>query len=224
METSIQINRKFVWVAVAVILLIVMFVLIGTANLGSKKKTDRVSDLNSLKAIPGTEINIKSVNYNDPLGFSFSYNDNYEINTNPDDVDNYANIDITPKNKEGLIKIKISDTTFNDIAEWGNSTEISGASFLDSKMGNLDAKKGYQRQSNKMVIAAIWDGMLLKIEVSPTTDKNLVTDTEKLINSLNIPEKAKFADEAVSNNAIVTDGGDTGGGDVAVDEGEEMVE
>lgn len=224
METRIQVNRKFVWVAVGLILFIILFVLIQTANLGSKKKAESVSELNSLNALPGTEINIKSANYNDPLGFSFSYKDNYQINTNPDDVDNYANIELTQNGKEGSIKIIVSDTTFEDIAEWGNSTEISGASFLDSKIGNLDAKKGFQRLSNKMILAAIWDGMLFKVEVSPTTDKNLVTDAEKLIDSLSIPEKAKYADEVVSNTTIVTDDGETGGGDVAVDEGEEVVE
>lgn len=196
---AITISKKVLWtgvgVSAAVLLLVIVFGWIifkpevGTPQATSGERSLSIKEDETKPAMEEVSV------YKDPLGFSFSYPDTFTINTHPEDQDNYANLELT-NNKSGRIKLIVSDTTYTDIATWKKEDpEVKDANFLDSKIGSLDAKKVYSDlQGKKLIIAAIWDGMLFKIEATPSIDQNLVKSADKIIAGLNIPTTANFTD------------------------------
>ncbi|MBI3384608.1 hypothetical protein HY030_00230 [Candidatus Gottesmanbacteria bacterium] len=194
---TLNISKKVLWIGVGVSALTVAGVIILGLKLSQQEgvKQNSLSErkiaINEQEEKPASE-NVSV--YKDPLGYSFSYPDTFTLNNHPEDQVNYSNIDLT-NNKSGRIKFIVSDTSYLDISSWQkNDPGVKDANFLDTKIGLLEAKKVYSDLSKKLIIAAIWDGMLFKIEVTPSLDQNLVKVSDKIISSLNIPKTANNTD------------------------------
>lgn len=141
------------------------------------------------------------LDYKDPLGFSFSYPSSFLVNTHSEDKDNYANIELFTPDKTSNIKFVVSDTNYQDIEDWAKQdTEIKSGSNLDSKLGNLTAKKVYLDKANKIVLGTIWDGMLFKVEVMPASNTEIVKTVDTILTNLNIPEKANYTNSSPSDS------------------------
>jgi len=100
---------------------------------------------------------IEAEQWEDPAGFSFSYNKLMEVNDNPEDEINYANLQLQMADRSGEITIIVNDTDYADIDEWSESDEtVVGGSVLDTKVAGLSAKK-ISLPGNQKVISGFID-------------------------------------------------------------------
>ena len=186
------VNRKtaIVIAVVAGILLVAGIGALLNNNFHTRSKASDL-DINSRKFSLPTQTTTPSeeimVSYKDPLGFSLSYPQALDINNHPEDQENYANVEFLTADKKGSIRILVSDLPVSEILE-------KNVSFLDSKLGTLEAKKGILTDSNKMIMKTTWDGMLFKVEVTPADDKNLNLAADKILAKLTIPQTANYTD------------------------------
>ena len=93
----------------------------------------------------------------DPAGFTFSYNKLMEINENPEDEINYANLQLQMADRSGEITIVVNDTDYADVDEWSEGDEmVVGGSVLDTNVAGLSAKK-VSLPGNQKVITGFID-------------------------------------------------------------------
>jgi len=93
----------------------------------------------------------------DPAGFTFSYNKLMEINENPEDEINYANLQLQMADRSGEITIVVNDTDYADVDEWSEGDEmVVGGSVLDTNVAGLLAKK-VSLPGNQKVITGFID-------------------------------------------------------------------
>jgi len=103
------------------------------------------------------EEKIEAKEWEDPAGFTFSYNKLMEINDNPEDEINYANLQLQMADRSGEITIIVNDSDYIDIDEWSESDEtVAGGSVLDTKAAGLSAKK-ISLPGNQKVITGFID-------------------------------------------------------------------
>lgn len=130
----------------------------GVIELPFGKKGDKsVSSLGPI--IEEEEIGeISTTKWEDPAGFAFDYNQEFKIDDNPDDEINYANLDMTTEDKDGVINITVNDTEYEDVQEWVDEDDaVSGGSVLDTEIGGLQGKKVVLPGSSGEIISAIID-------------------------------------------------------------------
>ena len=93
----------------------------------------------------------------DPAGFTFSYNKLMEINENPEDEINYANLQLQMADRSGEITIVVNDTDYADVDEWSEGDKaVAGGSVLDTNVAGLSAKK-VSLPGNQKVITGFID-------------------------------------------------------------------
>ena len=154
-----KIKRWMVIVILAVFLLIIGFFLsvyfgyLDLAWFGFDRKIQSPAG----QAEPEEEEKIEAKEWEDPAGFTFSYNKLMEINDNPEDEINYANLQLQMTDRSGEITITVNDTDYADINEWPESDEaVAGGSVLDTKVAGLSAKK-ISLPGNQRVITGFID-------------------------------------------------------------------
>lgn len=84
------------------------------------------------------EQKIATKNWEDPAGFAFDYNEVFEVDSHPDDEENYANLTLTAPGMEGQIDILVSDFTKETLTE---DELVKAGSPLDTKVASVSAKK-----------------------------------------------------------------------------------
>ncbi|MBI3980655.1 hypothetical protein HY345_01525 [Candidatus Microgenomates bacterium] len=137
---------------------------------------------------------IKSTTYEDPLGFSFSYPEKFLLDKHPEDQTNYANLELRGGAGENF-RIFLSDPVSTDLEQIiKQDNELSDGSVLDSTVSDLEVKKVLVSKTNRTVMLGIWDGMLLRIEYTPSNGKEFSQVVGKIIDSLKIPETANYTD------------------------------
>lgn len=91
---------------------------------------------------PEKEETIEAKERFDPAGFTFSYNKLMEMDENPEDEINYANLQLQMADRSGEITIIVNDTDYADIDDWSENDEaVAGGSVLDTNVAGLLAKK-----------------------------------------------------------------------------------
>lgn len=183
-------NKKFL---LAGALVIVILAAISLFFFWPKKESPLSPQVWETTTFKKPEAPAKLLSYKDPLGFSFSYPDSFSLNTHPEDSQNYADVELTAKN--GTVKFLVSDTIYEDINAW-QKEEFKNANFLDTKLGNLEAKKVYT--DTKIILATLWDGMLFQVEATPADNKELVKTMDTILTYLQIPETANYTDGTTS--------------------------
>lgn len=101
--------------------------------------------------------------YTDPSGFAFNYPDNLSLTKNETlDTNIYTDIQLTSKEIEGSLALKISDTKFTTLDEWIKSKKTTPSATAETKLGKLPASQ-FQLEG-KTMLAAIDQGVLFTLE------------------------------------------------------------
>lgn len=207
-----ELPRKTIIIAAAVVLLILST---GYFFLTRREKPLLKPYISSQDGSPTPKVTIRE--YKDPLGFSLSYPANFSLNTHPEDQENYADVELSSPDKTASVKLLVSDTNYQDISDWASQdSDVKDGSSIDSKLGNLTAKKVYLDKTNKIVIGAIWDGMLFKIEIAPADNQESLKTVANVLSTLAIPDQASYTNGVTSsaNGSMDTSGGDYSGDEV----------
>lgn len=218
--TTVAINKKALWIGAAVSFAVVMIFGLAAYRLYPGQEKNIQGQVQEVKTGELPNVSgpvVKQLSYTDPLGFTLSYPENYTLDNHPEDKVNYANVEIFNQEKTGSIKIIVSDTSYTDINTWAkNDISVRGANFLDTTIGNVSGKKSYIADTKKMIAAGIWDGMLLKLEIFPSDDQEIVRTGEKILTGLSLSDAANYTSEPIiQDSASVVD---EGSGNVDVEE------
>lgn len=163
------------------------------------------------------------IDYADPAGFSFSYQDNVSIankvSENEDtavDPDAYADLQLFSKDKSGSINLRIADTKFKSLEEWKKDNEIPDSVVASEKMlGQLKASEF--RTTDRLFLAAIDQGVLFTVEM-PLIEEPFWNEVYNKVVSGFVFEVPEVEVASTGGGAAVSSG------DEVVFEGEEVVE
>ena len=126
----------------------------------------------------------KFLTWNDPAGFTFQYGVNLNIDNNPEDMVNYANLEIVEPGKEGKILVLASDSQYKDVNEWARKdVEVKEGNAVDAVFGGKPAKKISLAGSDKIVVGAIDDKILFTVELVSSGSATMVQNFETIISS-----------------------------------------
>lgn len=198
--------------------IIVLICLIGLAILlvlifNPSKKSSLQAPLTSIINPPKIVIPSETFKeYVDPSGFSFNYPDNLSI-TNKEITDNstYADLQLSSKDVNGSLSLKIADSKFKTLNEWLKSQQIPDSQTpKDIKLGNLPALE--IQQPDRLLLGALDKSVLFTIEI-PAVEKDFWM---KVYNKL-------LADFSFTTPDTTNTSADTSSPDVSF-EGEEVVE
>lgn len=112
--------------------------------------------------------NKKNLTWDDPAGFTLQYSPDLSINKHDEDKDNYAHLEFTNKDHPGEIIVWAKNTNASDITAWVRTERaFSGASILDTSLGNQPAKKILLVGSpKKIIVGSIYDELLFTVETT----------------------------------------------------------
>lgn len=108
--------------------------------------------------------------WDDEAGFTFQYPDGLYIDDHPEDMENYAHLEITStKEADGRILILVNNATIETIDEWvEQDEEATMAGILDSTLADAPAKKLLFNDPKRVLTAVIdsYEGLYL-LELQP---------------------------------------------------------
>lgn len=112
------------------------------------------------------ETPVKLLEWKDPAGFSFQYEEGITIDKHDEDQQNYAHIEMTNSQNPGRLIVWGKDTTAADVAAWVKTEKsFRDASIVDTTLGGEPAKKILlTTPTNKIIIGTIFDEILWYIE------------------------------------------------------------
>lgn len=147
------IREKKVLVGILIGLIIVGSVMTGWVFL----KKQRGEFLSPLSQVTKKEEEPKILLWDDPAGFTFEYPEGLYIDPQPQDLENYAHLEITStKDTEGRIIILVSDAPTKTIEEWVKEAEQTfDASIIDTTLAQVPAKKLLLKDPKKILTAAL---------------------------------------------------------------------
>lgn len=144
--------------------------------------------------------------YTDPAGFNFSYPDNLSlIRQEIEDNETYADLQLSDKEVNGSLNLKITDSRFKTLDDW---TKMNKGTIKEVNLGNLKALE--VRQNDRILLGALDQSIFFSIEMPLVEEKFWMKVYEQVLLSLS------FVLPEVQQAAAVSD-------DVAF-EGEEVVE
>lgn len=108
--------------------------------------------------------------YSDPSGFTLSYPDNLSI-TKWDIEDNitYADIQLSSKDVNGSLSLKITDSNFFSLDAWIKSNTNNPKNSKTVKLGNLEARE--IKLEDRLLLGALDQGILFTVEVPLVEEK-----------------------------------------------------
>lgn len=157
--------------------------------------------------------------WDDEAGFSFRYPDGLYIDDHPQDLENYAHLEITStKEPEGKILILVNDAETETIDEWVEELEeATQASVLDTTLAGEPAKKLLFKDPKKVLTAAIdpYEGLFL-LELEPGEGEYWTKVYDQILSGF------AFKPLTEEEQAIIEETG--GGGGNVIYEAEEVIE
>lgn len=142
--------------------------------------------------------------YTDPSGFSFNYPDNLSLTKNEiNSPTTYADIQLTSKDVEGSLNLKISDSKFASTEEWVKANQFTISQTPNEvKLGDLKAVE--VTTGNKLLLGALDSGVLFTIETSLGERKDFWMSVYKsVLTDFSFVQPAK--DTAASQGASSSD-------------------
>jgi len=115
-----------------------------------QKKPDTITSLD-IEEVESKTPKIDTVDWEDPAGFSFSFDKSFKVDSHPDDEVNYSNLTFTKEGDSGIVQITVSDFKYKNLDDWlAKDTEAKLGAGLDTQISGINAKK-----------VAIGNGLLL---------------------------------------------------------------
>lgn len=109
----------------------------------------------------------KLLTWDDQAGFTFQYPKSLLVDTHPEDDQNYSNLSFTNKDNPGGILVMASDTKAKDVAAWVKADKsLVGGLVIETTLGGKPAKKISFADSGKVVVGAIDDQILFRLETN----------------------------------------------------------
>jgi hypothetical protein len=145
--------------------------------------------------------------WNDPDGFSFSYDPDITINKHDEDQTNYAHLELTNPSHKGAVTVWEKDTTAADVTAWVQTEkEFVAANVIDTAFGGQPGKKVIISGDHpKMVTGTIYGGYLYYIEESGADEGYWQSEYNSVLNS--------FAFKPAGNANTQSSENDQSGGD-----------
>lgn len=197
---------------------LLVFGVIGIFFFLKKVKEDVISPLSQVRQ---KEKQPELLLWDDEAGFTFKYPQELYIDDHPEDMENYAHLEITaPKEPGGKILILVKDTQIKTIEEWVNQEkEATTASVLDTTLADIPAKKLLFNEPKKVLTAAIdsYEGLFL-LELSPGEGEFWPKVYDQILKSFAFKPLTKEEQEVLQEV-----GGEESSGDVVYEE-EEVIE
>jgi hypothetical protein len=171
------------------------------------------------------EEKILTQEWQDPAGFTFSYNQDLKINNHPEDEVNYANLELLQKDRQGSIMILVSDSRYANLEEWlKKDPALMNGNALETKIAGLVAKKV---AVGEKVFTGFFDseGVFYLLVLNPKTETTFWRKNYELIlESFKLtPYEGESKDSARLREAPATEEEEEDGGNVIYEE-EEVVE
>lgn len=199
-----MLNPKLLILLVAAGLVVIAVIVLRPGIKSSKTLDQLTNPLQENKQVMPSET-VKE--YQDEVGFSFSYPDNLSITKNEiTDDSTYSDIQISSKDVSGSLNLKITDSKFKSLDEWLESNkEASTDKPKEVKLGNIKAAE--LKTADRLLLAAVDQGILFTIEM-PLIEQDFWT---------------KVYNKVLANFSFVLPSASQGGDDISF-EGEEVIE
>jgi hypothetical protein len=131
-------------------LIVVFLALIGGSAYYFKAKPETIPSLD-IKEVESKTPKIETADWEDPAGFSFSFDKSFKVDSHPDDEINYSNLTFTKEGDSGVVQITVSDFKYKNLDDWlVKDTQAKLGAGLDTQISGINAKK-----------VAIGNGLLL---------------------------------------------------------------
>jgi len=197
---------------------LLVFGLIGAFFVLKKKRGEMISPFSEESK---EEEKVEFLLWDDEAGFTFEYPEGLYIDDHPEDMENYAHLNITStKETEGQISILVNDSPTKTIDEWVEEEEkqVSEASIIDTILAGEPAKKLLFDEPKRVLIAAIdpYEGLFL-LELQPGGEDYWQKVFDQIVSSFAFKPLSEEEEEVLEE----TGGG--GGGNVVYEE-EETIE
>lgn len=169
---------------------------------------------------------IETADWQDPAGFSFSYNKILKIDDHPENEVNYAYLELTAPDKKGTIKIMVNDSEYSDLAEWfQNDKNVKDGNAIDTNIAGLPAKKVSLSGTEPKIVTAFMDAdqVIYLIELKSEDEERFWQPNYDLILSSFKLIPLEGEQEGSLRLLEIEVGEEEGGGEVIVEE-EEVIE
>jgi hypothetical protein len=190
---------------------IIILLIFAAAGILLMPKSDRKSpdkaDQKTDALVP-TPVQKPRLTWNDPAGFTFSYDPDITINKHDEDQENYAHLEMTNPEHKGSVIIWEKDTTAADVTAWVRTEkEFAGANVIDTTFGGQSGKKVIISGNNpKIVTGTISDGYLVYAEENGEDSTYWQSEYNSVLNSFSF-------NPASGNSGSNQSGNDQSGGD-----------
>ncbi len=193
------------------------------ASMIGKKESPEIVKPQATEVRPEEEILTQE--WQDPAGFTFSYNQDLKINNHPEDEVNYANLELFQKDRQGSIMILVSDSRYATLEDWlKKDPALVNGSALETKVAGLIAKKV---AVGEKVFTGFFDseGVFYLLVLNPNTETTFWRKNYELIlESFKLtPYEGENKDSARLREALATQEEGEDAGNIIYEE-EEVVE
>lgn len=170
-----KVNKKIILLLVIVVLVIGMLFFLTRSN----KPLTSPQSIQTTKIIPAETL----IEYSDPSGFTFSYPDNLSLSKNNiEDDSTYADIQLSSKEVNGSLNLKITDSKFKSLDEWLNlNKSASKEAPKEVKLGNLKALE--VKLADRLLMGALDQGVLFTIEMPRVEEDFWMKVYDKILSS-----------------------------------------
>lgn len=151
------------------------------------------------------------IEYADPAGFTFNYPDNLSIEKNEiTDNSTYASLQLSSKDVNGSLSLKITDSKFKTLDEWLKLN--TNATAKEVKLGSINAKE--IKTADRLLLGALDQGIFFTIEMPLVEEEFWTKVYSKVLTDFSFVTPENTTSQSAANPTS---------GDV-VFEGEEVVE
>jgi hypothetical protein len=123
--------------------------------------------------------------WDDPAGFTFTYDASLVVNSHPEDQENYAHVELSKLGQSGKIIVWASDTAAQTTVGWvSGQKRFSKTSTMDTTLGGQPAIKiNGMQTTGVMTIGAVYDGLIFSIDAYASESASLASEFEKISDS-----------------------------------------
>ncbi len=200
----IKVNKKTGLLAILVVVLMVgVYQLLLGGQKNSLSTPITFKEQGKVEIVPSKTLK----SYTDPSGFSFNYPDNLSLESNELDDHAYADMQLTAKEVNGSLALKISDSKFATLDEWVKLNK--GTTKETPKEVKLGSLKGVEiKTSDRLLLGNLDHGVLFTIEIPLVEERFWMNVYDKVLTDFSFvsPDVASSGDTSSSSDAISFEG------------------